>query len=236
MATVEKGGVLRELVSGPPLTVRRIQDAEPDVCSLCLVGSAAGPLAGDEVEFRLSLGDGARVRLSASGASIAQGDGTGTARQRSVIRLGDGAELIAEPPPLIVAAGGAADVEVCIELADSASMLWSETLVLGRSGEAAGLARLRWSVRRDGAPLLVQSIDLRDPSPWVGVLDGQRVLSSAVMTGPGVLARTVVDSPRAVAQRVDDCTVLFTVLSTDAATAAASMAELRAAVPLPVSG
>lgn len=244
VARVAAAGVLAELVSGPPLTIRRVQHADPSVCALCVVGSAAGPLAGDDIRFELELQAHARAELTAAGAGIAQGDGHGEpARQQTVVSVGPDAVLTAAPPPLIVAAGASVTVDLHLELAESATVRWDELLVLGRFGEPAGRAELRWSVQRDGRPLLRQDIRLGPDAlgpdalavaglgpdgPWPGVLDGCRVLASTLLTGPGVSARTVVHGPHAVAQAIDERTVLLTVLDSDAALAGRALARLLA--------
>lgn len=222
VAVVDKGAVLREASSGPPLTLRRVHSDEPDVCTICLVGSAAGPLAGDDVRLELTVGDGARARVEASGACLAQGrPGGAPARLTSTASVGDGAELIAEPPPLIVARGSAVAVAVILQLAETASLCWRELVVLGRTGEQAGSLMLDWDVTRAGRPLLRQTVDLTDERllGWHGMLGEARVMATGFLTRPGLAARTIVASHTAVAQRIDDVTVLATVLDSDAASA-----------------
>jgi hypothetical protein len=74
---------------------------------------------------------------------------------------------------------------------------------------------LRWDVTRLGRPVLRQFSDLSDAvSTW-----GRRVLASALICDPAGAPRTVVAGPAAVAQRVDDQTLLITVLGDDAASA-----------------
>src|SRR6187402_3006421 len=101
-AVVERGGRLLHVSCQPPLTVRQLRSDDPDVCALCLVGTAAGPLAGDELALELSLRAGAHATLQAAGASIAQGAG-GSRGMRTTARLAAGARLVARPAALIVA-------------------------------------------------------------------------------------------------------------------------------------
>jgi hypothetical protein len=54
------------------------------------------------------------------------------------------------------------------------------------------------------------------------------VLACALISGPGLAARTVVAGPAAAAQRVDEHTVLITVLADDAARATRQRGELCA--------
>jgi urease accessory protein len=233
VAVVGKGGVLREVLSRPPLTIRRVHSDEPEVCALCLVASAAGPLSGDDVTFELHLEDGARASVTAAGASIAQGGSVGEpARLRALVSVGEEARLHAEPAALIVADGGSVEVTVSLELAASASVLWRELIVLGRCGEPGGSARLAWSVRRDGEPVLVQLVDLTDASlvAWRGMLGSERVIASALVTEPELHATTLVDSPTAVCQQIDDHTALITILDGDAANAERRLSELLTAI------
>ncbi|MCU1656635.1 MAG: Urease accessory protein UreD [Pseudonocardiales bacterium] len=254
-AVVGSGGTLEALRCEPPLTVRRVHDDDPDVCALCLVGTAAGPLAGDDLSFSLQVTPGARATLRASGASLVQGRaGIGEpAALRMCADVGPGAELSAEPGALIVCAGGRVDVSVRIALAEDAAVDWRELVVLGRTGEAPGAAVLRWDVTRAGHPVLRQNVDLSDTgahnqpgSPdhgtpdhgtagdgtagdgilGDGILGGHRVLASALLAGPHLVARTAVASPTAVAQRLDDRTVLVTVLADDAADARRDLGRL----------
>jgi urease accessory protein len=72
-AVVHPGGRLAGLSCQPPLTLRQVLAEEPGTCALCLVGSAAGPLPGDDLALVLEVAPGARATLQAAGASIAQG-------------------------------------------------------------------------------------------------------------------------------------------------------------------
>ena len=145
---VEAGGRLGRLHAEPPLTVRRVHAERPDTCALCLVGTAAGPLAGDDLALELRLEPDARATLTAAGAAIAQGsarlDGTSpggrhdgaTSRLAMNVSLGDHAVLDADPGALIVCAGARVDVGVSIAMAATASVRWRELIVLGRTGRA----------------------------------------------------------------------------------------------------
>lgn len=222
-------GVLSELASRPPLTLRQVQ-ARPGTVAVCVVGSAAGPLAGDELRLTVEVEERARAELVAAGASIAQG---GASRMTTVVRLGAGARLDADPGPLIVSAGARVDVELSIEIEATSALVWRELVVLGRTGEPAGLATLRWDVTRGGAAVLRQFVDLADPllSTWPGVAAGCRVLLSELRLGPDVDARTVVHSPTAVTQRLADGATLTTVLASSAAAAEAVLPSLDATRP-----
>lgn len=203
---VEPGGALGAVRCEPPLTVRQVRRHTTDSCALCLVGTAAGPLPGDDLTLSLTLRPGARATLEAAGAQIAQGGVAGrpTARLRHEVTLGAGADLDADPGALVVAANADVAVDVRIDLAVDSALTWRETVVLGRSGEPAGRVVLRWDVRRAGKPLLRQDFDLADPAlhGWVGMHAGAKVLTTTLRVAPGVVARTEVRSPTDVTQRV----------------------------------
>ncbi len=217
----------------PPLTLRRVRSDSPHTCTLCLVGTAAGPLAGDDLELCLHLLPGAHAGLIATGANIAQGRGVQVPARLSMrAQVDAGARLRAEPGALIVCEGSRVDVHLDLALAADASVDWRELVVLGRAGDRPGAATLRWDVTVAGRPLLRQYLDLADPElrTWPGMLGDARVLASALITGPHVDARTVVASPSAVAQRLNDHSVLVTVLGHDAAEVATELARLCVAV------
>jgi urease accessory protein len=230
---VEAGGVLGALSCQPPLTIRQVRTEDRELCDLRLVGTSAGPLPGDDLELAVRVRDSARARLCATGASIAQGQDS---RARSSLRicadLGERSQLLAEPGALVVCAGSRVDVSVTIGLHESATLEWRELIVLGRSGEAPGSATLRWDVTRDGDPVLRQLIDLGCPAllRWPGMVANRRVLASALLVSPTLVARTVVASSTAVAQRIDDHALLVTVLSHDAVAASQELQAICASV------
>src|SRR5580698_4448205 len=63
-AVIAAGGKLAELACQPPLTLRQVAGGEAGTCALCLVGTAAGPLAGDDLELELVVGPGPLARTS----------------------------------------------------------------------------------------------------------------------------------------------------------------------------
>ncbi len=242
-AVVQAGGVLGALACSPPLTLRQVRGEAADVCELRLVGTAAGPLAGDDLSLSLRLEPGARATLGAAGASLAQGrDGGGAAALSVRAELAAGAWLAADPGPLVVCAGSRVDVRLELVLAAGAQVEWHELVVLGRTGERPGRATVRWDVTRDGRPVLRQLTDLTglgggpraDGGPGPAEVAragagtaGRRVLACALISGPELAARTVVAGPQAAAQQVDEQTVLVTVLDDDAARATRQLGELR---------
>jgi len=222
-AVVEPGGVLGTVRCAPPLTLRQVRGEGR--CELRLVGTAAGPLAGDDLALSLELLPGARATLRAAGASVAQGGG-GERTLAIRAELGEGADLVAEPGALIACAGSRVEVRVEVILGAGAAVDWRELIVLGRTGEPPGRVTLRWDVTRCGAPVLRQFADL---GPGLrGLTGGKRVLACALISNPAASVRTAVESAAAVAQRVNDHTVLVSVLEDDAARAVRRLGVLCA--------
>jgi urease accessory protein len=233
-AVIEAGGVLGEVSCTPPLTLRQVHGDAADRCELRLVGTAAGPLAGDDLSISLRLRPGARAALAATGASLAQGRGGAGRAAALALRaeLADGADLVADPGALVVCRGSRVDVRVELVLGRGAAVRWRELIVLGRTGEPPGRATLRWDVTRLGRPVLRQFVDLADPAlvAWAGLTARRRVLACTLVSDcdPAWTPRTVVASATAVAQRIDDHTLLATVLDDDAARATRQLDELCA--------
>jgi urease accessory protein len=228
-AVVEAGGVLGEVTCAPPLTLRQVHSETRDRCELRLVGTAAGPLASDDLSVWIRLRPGAKATLRATGASVAQGRGQPDAAALSIrADLAEGAELIADPGTLVVCRGSRTDVRVELTLGTSSAVEWRELIVLGRTGEPPGRATLRWDVTRLGRPVLRQFLDLD-----LGLTAGRRVLACALITGPAISSRTVVAAATAIAQPVDEHTLLVTVLNDDAARATRQLDELCARAPPP---
>jgi urease accessory protein len=233
-AVVEPGGVLGELACAPPLTLRQVRSDLPGRCELRLVGTAAGPLADDDLSMSLQLRAGARATLRATGASLAQGGGDSCGHRAATLSiradLAAGSELVADPGALIVCRGSSVEIRVELALGLGAVVEWRELIVLGRTGEPAGAATLRWDVTRLGRPVLRQLIDLADPAltAWAGLTAHRRVLACALIADPASTPRTVVTSPTSVAQRVDDQTLLITVLGASAAGASQELDDLCA--------
>jgi urease accessory protein len=247
-ATIDPAGRVTRLTGRPPLTLRQVRAGSGEPTTLCLVGAAAGPLGGDDLQLRLDIESGSAARLVSTGATLAQGRGDGRApgRLRTSVTVGAGGTLLASPPPLVACAGSRTEVTVELGLDTTASLDWCDLLVLGRSGEPAGAVRLDWDVRRGGVPLLRQCVDLTDPvaSRWSGLLAGHRVLATELIVVGGELAgrppylaglvpQTVVLSPTAVAQQLDEDSVLLTVLAAAAAVATKTLEDLRTRLTSP---
>ena len=178
VAEAGPGGVTRlpVLASQVPLVLRRTPDA------VYLVGGAAGPIGGDELGLRISVGAGAFLRVRTAAASIALPGPDGL---ESVLRLsvtvGPGAHLEYLPEPVVVAAGARHATVVSVSLDEGASLLLRDELLLGRHGEDGGAGRTVLRVDYAGRPLLRQSLEVSGADPAsVGpaVLSGHRAVGT----------------------------------------------------------
>lgn len=161
-----RGGTprLRRCRTAPPLGVR-IAGGE-----LHLLGTAQGPLGGDDLELDLTVEAGTRLTVRSVAATIAlPGDGS-PSRQRVTVTVADGASLRWLPEPLVAAAGCDHRSTTEVQLAPNADLVWRDEVVLGRSGEHAGRLTQRLRVLRDGRPLVHHGLDSRGAAatPVVG--------------------------------------------------------------------
>ena len=173
------------LSASPPLAAKALAGKQGP--ELLLVGAAASLVEGDRLTVSLRLGPGARLTVRTAAATLAHpcpGDGSTTFDVRA--DLGPGASLAWLPEPLVACAGCRHTGRARIRLSAGAVAVWSETLVLGRSGERPGDVAVRLDVDHDGAPLLRDGLRAGPSAPaWDGpaVLDGARHLGSVALLG-----------------------------------------------------
>jgi urease accessory protein len=206
------GTCLPVLSSAIPLVLRRTPDA------LYLVGGAAWPLGGDDLSLSLDIGPGASLRLRTAAASVAL---PGLAGGESVFRLtatvGDCATLEYLPEPTVVADGARHRTEITVTLAETASLLLRDEVILGRHGERGGSCVTRLSVDLAGRPLLRHETAVHGDDE---VSLGPAVLADHRMTGSLLLVGT--DTPpgwsgnRVAVMPLGDTAALVTAVADDA--------------------
>lgn len=135
--------------SEPPFSVR----CTPGVAHL--VGSAAGPLGGDDLVLEVELDPGAEVAVRSVAAQMVH---PGRAGERSHttydVALGTDALLRWQPEPTVLVAGAHHDSRATVGLGPGARMVWREELVAGRHGEGSGSVVSTLRVVLDGTPLV----------------------------------------------------------------------------------
>jgi urease accessory protein len=184
VAVAGPGGVTRlpVLASQVPLVLRRTPDA------VYVVGGAAGPIGGDDLSLRISVEEGAFLRVRTAAASIALPGPDGL---ESVLRVsvsvGPGARLEYLPEPVVVTAGARHATVVSVSLDEGASLLLRDELLLGRHGEDGGTARSVLRVDYAGRPLLRQSLGVSGTDPGSlgpAVLSGHRAVGTLLHVSP----------------------------------------------------
>ena len=180
-AVADQDGVTRlpVLSSQVPLVLRRTPSA------VYLVGGAAGPIGGDDLSLRISVGAGAFLRLRTVAASIAL---PGLDGHESVLRVSvtvaAGGRLEYLPEPVVVTTEARHATLVSVALAAGASLMLRDELLLGRHGEAGGAGRTVLRVDYAGRPLLRQSLAVSGTDPaslGPAMLSGHRAVGSLLL-------------------------------------------------------
>jgi urease accessory protein len=174
--------VLEDLRREAPLGVFPAPGPAPGWARVWLVGSAGGPVGGDDVELAIEVTDGAALAVGSVAASIAL---AGAAPSRLAVRavVEPGASLVWAPEPLVATAGADHCVDVELEVSRTGHLWWREELVLGRAGEPPGRCTVRQVADRDGSPWVRHELAVGGTG-WDGaaVVGGHRVIGSVLTT------------------------------------------------------
>lgn len=173
----EVGGAtrLRGLAACGLLRARALPSRD-GVARVALVQTAASLLSGDHIMMTVDCGPGCRLELVEVAGMVAH-DVRGGPGARLDVRVGlrAGARLSWAARPLTLAAGCDLRRDTCVELEAGAALLWRDTVVLGRTGEAPGRMVADLNVRCAAAELHVERLDTGDVE----------LLSSPVVLGAG---------------------------------------------------
>jgi len=174
--------VLEELRAAAPLGLYPSPGPAPGWAQVWLVGSAGGPLGGDDLELVVEVGDGAALAVGSVAASVAL---PGPAPSRLVVRaaVGPGGSLVWAPEPLVVTGRADHAVDVLLEVAGTAHLWWRDELVLGRASEPPGRCTLRQRADLGGGPWARHDLTIGAPG-WDGgaVVGGHRAVGSVLRT------------------------------------------------------
>ena len=119
------------LRSDPPFTFRQTGDV------LSWVGTAAGPVGGDELSLTVDVAAGASLTLRSVAASLVHPGPTGLP-SRTVLRARVDGSLRWQPRPAVLVRGCDHHADTEVDLGEGAVLLWREEVVLGRHGEETG--------------------------------------------------------------------------------------------------
>ena len=152
-----------------------------------LVGVAAGPLGGDDVEVRVVVEPGAALRLCSVAATVVlPGRHATGSTSRWELDVADGGSLVVCPQPTVVTAVAQHRTDTTARVAVGSSLTLLERVQLGRAGEGPG----RWTgslhVDAGGRPLLRHELGLGPGSPTDDVLERAAAVRSLLELGPTV--------------------------------------------------
>jgi urease accessory protein len=171
------GGATRLTSLGAAGLLRaRALPSRDGVARVALVQTAASLLCGDHIMMTVNCGPGCRLELIEVAGMVAHDVRGGQGAHLDVrVALGAGARMSWAARPLTLAAGCDLRRSTRVQLEDGAALLWRDTVVLGRTGEAPGRMVADLDVCWAGAELHAERLDTGD----------QELLSSPVVLGAG---------------------------------------------------
>jgi urease accessory protein len=174
------------LRSQAPLVLRRTPEA------VYLVSAAAGPLGGDLLSLRITVHAGASLRLRTVAASVAlPGLDGGESLLAVTASVAAGGRLEYLPEPVVVGDGARHATDIRVTLAEGASLVLRDEVILGRHGERGGTYRGGTRVSYAGRPLLRQALDISggdEASRGPAILGGHRATGSLLCVNAGAPA------------------------------------------------
>ncbi|MFC6012078.1 urease accessory protein UreD [Nocardia lasii] len=147
-----------------------------------LIGTAATPLGGDELDITIVVRPGARLVVRSVAATIAlPGPDTLFSSARWHFEIGAGAELDFDPEPTIVAGGAIHHTVTTVQVAPDARLRLRERVQLGRSGEDGGGWRGDLSADLGDIPLLRHRLEVGAGASTDDRLTAPRALDSELV-------------------------------------------------------
>jgi urease accessory protein len=168
--------------SEPPMSIRCTPGR------ILVVGSAAAPVGGDELEIDVIVGPGATARFGTAAATVVwPGPGGAASSQRTRIVVAENGHVEWRPEPMVSVAGSVHRTRTDVDLSATATAWIVEETSLGRSGECSGRLDLELRVTRDGTPLVHHVEHLGPDVPGWGSavhVGPARHLLTGLMVGP----------------------------------------------------
>ncbi|MFD0363227.1 urease accessory protein UreD [Nocardia sp. GCM10030253] len=180
-------GTLPEIHASGGLAARR---TGPD--TVYLIGTAATPLGGDELDIVIMVGPGARLVVRSVAATIAlPSAATPQSSAHWRLEVAAGGELDFDPEPTIVAGGAHHDAVTSVRLATDARLRLRERVQIGRVGENRGGWRGDLNVDVGDLPLLRHRLELGVDSAADDRLAAPRALDSELVYPDDRLVETI---------------------------------------------
>jgi urease accessory protein len=152
----------------------------PGWARVWLVGSAGGPLGGDDLELRIEVSEGAALAIGSVAATIAL---SGASRLAVHAVVEPGASLVWSPEPVVVTKGADFRVDLQLDVSCPAHLHWRDELVLGRAGEEPGRCVVRQCAELGATPWVRHELAVGGPG-WDGgaVVGAYRAIGSVLTT------------------------------------------------------
>ncbi|MEM7286662.1 MAG: urease accessory protein UreD [Actinomycetota bacterium] len=214
------------LRSDPPLLLR------PTPAGLHLLGGAAGPLGGDRLDLEVVVEAGAHLTIRSAAASLVL-PGASPSDVRVRASVAPGASLDWAPEPTISVRGSRHRQRAEVRVAEGGRVSWTETLVLGRTGEPGGDLDAGLRIEHAGRPVVHQQLGCgAGASGWDGVasMNANRVASTVVAVGVAahgsVTGHDEATGARGMRVALESDVSLAQAVAADAPAAAAMLASL----------
>lgn len=147
-----------------------------------LIGTAATPLGGDELDIVIVVGPGAELVVRSVAASIALPSvETSLSIGRWHLEIGSAGMLDIDPEPMIVAGGARHHTVTTIRLASDARLRMRERIQIGRTGEDDGWWQGEMIADVDATPLLRHRLELGAGTPADDALAAPRAVESELV-------------------------------------------------------
>jgi urease accessory protein len=174
--------VLVDARSEPPFAIRQAGHR------IMLVGSAAAPVGGDELEIDVVIGPGASATIGTVAAtSIWPGPGGGRSLIGTRVSVASGAQLVWWPEPLVSIVDSDHRSSTRVQLESGGRCTIIEEVSLGRSGQESGTLELEIRVEAGGRPIVHHTERFGPVEPGAGSAVGvgaARHVISGVVVGP----------------------------------------------------
>jgi urease accessory protein len=136
-----------------------------DGCEAVLINTAGGLTGGDQLSWAAEAGAGAELTLTTQACEKVYRALAGAAETQVSLRAGDGARIDWLPQETILFDRGALSRRLEADLAEGATLLAVEAVILGRTamGEQVrtGALRDRWRIRREGRLVFADDVRLQ---------------------------------------------------------------------------
>ncbi|MFI5540198.1 urease accessory protein UreD [Nocardia sp. NPDC051900] len=170
-------GTLPEIHASGGLSARRTGPR-----AVHLIGTAATPLGGDELDIVIVVAPGAELVVRSVAATLAlPGAATPQSCGRWQLEVGSAGVLDFDPEPMIVAGGARHHTVTTIRLDSGARLRMRERVQIGRAGEDGGIWRGDLIADVDGTPLLRHRLALGADTAADDALSAPRALESELV-------------------------------------------------------